>query len=197
MGSPSPICISTSFLCWFWIVSSYFALTTFMPKCAVKMDMVRVDRLVNELSLKNMVSNHLTHAYSEHSWLHHRCIQIFFILKESFWLAHQQVFLEHWHALNRSTSFDLPFMFQCCCVFFWRYILRAQHFLVGRILLAMAKISATSFLSSSSTFYSTDFVSGLIPCIILHLRGQSLSVLHEFQPFQNALHQTTTNKGQL
>jgi hypothetical protein len=43
----------------------------------------------------------------------------------------------------------------------------------------------------------TDFVSGLIPRIILHLRGQSLSVLHEFQPFENALHQTTTNKGQL
>jgi hypothetical protein len=31
------------------------------------MDMVRVDRLVSELSLKKMVSNHLTHAYSEHS----------------------------------------------------------------------------------------------------------------------------------
>jgi hypothetical protein len=25
----------------------------------------------------------------------------------------------------------------------------------------------------------------------------SFSVLHEFQPFENALHQTTTNKGQL
>ncbi len=68
---------------------------------------------------------------------------------------------------------------------------------MDRILLAIAAISATSFLSSSSTFCSTDFVSGLIPCIILHLRGQSLSVLHEFQPFENALHQTTTNKGQL
>ncbi len=53
------------------------------------------------------------------------------------------------------------------------------------------------FSSSSSTFCSTDFVSGPIPCIILHLRGQSLSVLHELQPFENALHQTTTNKGQL
>jgi hypothetical protein len=65
---------------------------------------------------------------------------------------------------------------------------------VDRILLAIATITATSFLSS---FCSTDFVSGLIPCVILHLRGQSLSVLHEFQPFENALHQTTTNKGQL
>ncbi len=68
---------------------------------------------------------------------------------------------------------------------------------LDRIVLAIATISATSFLSSSSTFCSTDFVSGLIPCIILHLRGQSLSVLHEFQPFENALHQTTINKGQL
>ncbi len=68
---------------------------------------------------------------------------------------------------------------------------------MDRILLAIATISATSFLSSSSTFCSTNFVSGLIPCNILHLRGQSLSVLHEFQPFENALHQTTTNKGQL
>jgi hypothetical protein len=68
---------------------------------------------------------------------------------------------------------------------------------VDRILLALATISAPSSLSSSFTFYSTDFVSGLIPCIILPLRGQSLSVLHEFQPFENALHQTTTNKGQL
>jgi hypothetical protein len=46
-------------------------------------------------------------------------------------------------------------------------------------------------------FCSTDFVSGLIPCIILHLRGQSLSVLQEFQPFENTLHQTTANKGHL
>ncbi len=46
-------------------------------------------------------------------------------------------------------------------------------------------------------FCSTDFVDGLIPCIILHLRGQSLSVLQEFQPFENTLHQTTTNKGHL
>ncbi len=68
---------------------------------------------------------------------------------------------------------------------------------MDRILLAMATMSATSFLSSSCTFCSTNFVSGLIPCIILHLRGQSLSVLHEFQPFENALHQTATNKGQL
>ncbi len=107
MGSPSPICISTSLLCWFWIDSSYSALTAFMPKCAVKMDMVRVDRLVSELSLKKMVSNHLTHAYSENSWLHQGCIQKNYFLKESFWLAHQQGFLEHWHALNGSTSFDL------------------------------------------------------------------------------------------
>ncbi len=78
-----------------------------MSKCAVKMDMVRVGRLVSELSLKKMISNHLTHAYSEHSWLHHRCIFKKNNLNESFWLAYQQVFLEHWHALNRSTSFDL------------------------------------------------------------------------------------------
>ncbi len=103
MGSPSPICISTSFLCLFWIDSSYSALATFTPKCAVKKDMVRVDRLARELFLKKMVSNHLTHAYSEHTRLWHG---LFF--KEVILIGPSTSFFwDIGNALNRSTSFDL------------------------------------------------------------------------------------------